>query len=110
MTLYSYSLRYDLGAAPNPYWGKCTLVICKPVIRRTAKCGDWVVGLGSVNSPLGDISTSVVYAMKVTEPPKTMAEYDRFCFEELPGKVPDWQSSDLQRRVGDSAKDQRECA
>jgi hypothetical protein len=105
MTLYSYSLRYDLGAAPNPYWGLCTLVICKPVIRRNAKCGDWVVGLGSVNSPLGDMSKAVVYAMKVTIPPKTMSEYNRFCVDELPEKIPDWQNPDFRRRVGDCIYD-----
>jgi hypothetical protein len=66
MTLFSYCLRSDMGAAPNPFWGVCTLVICKPAIRRTAKEGDWVVGLGAGASPLGDISDQVVYAMCVT--------------------------------------------
>ena len=46
MILYSYCLRYDDGAAPNPYHGICTLTICKPAIRRVAKLGDWVVGMG----------------------------------------------------------------
>lgn len=67
MKLYSYCLRWDDGAAPNPFWGVCTLAICKPAIRRTAKVGDWVVGLGSANSPIGNISDSVVYAMRVTD-------------------------------------------
>ena len=40
--LYSYCLPYDDGAAPNPFWGTCTLVICKPAIRRTARVGDWI--------------------------------------------------------------------
>src|SRR5437870_11983954 len=101
MTLYSYCLRYDHGAAPNPYWGYCTLVICKPAIRRHATCGDWIVGLGSVESPLGDISTSVVYAMKVTRPPLAMSEYDKFCSESLRNKIPDMHSPDFRRRVGD---------
>jgi hypothetical protein len=56
MILYSYCLRYDDRAAPNPYHGICTLVICKPAIRRTANVGDWIIGLGSVSSPIGDIS------------------------------------------------------
>ena len=46
MKLYTYCLRYDDGAAPNPYWGVCTLVICKPAIRRSAEPGDWVVVFG----------------------------------------------------------------
>lgn len=40
MNIYSYVLRTDDGAAPNPFWGTCTLTICKPVIRRTAHIGD----------------------------------------------------------------------
>ncbi len=66
-TLFSYCIPYDDGAAPNPFWGLCTLAICKPGIRRVAKEGDWVVGTGSVNSPAGDASGKVVYAMRVTQ-------------------------------------------
>ena len=45
MKLYSYIIKSDLGFSPNPFWGKCTLACCKPVIRKTAKPGDWVVGI-----------------------------------------------------------------
>src|SRR5919108_5570060 len=100
MKLYSYVLRYDGGAAPNPYWGICTLVICKSVIRRTAEIGDWIVGLGSANSPIGDISTRLVYAMKVTDK-LTLREYDQFCKTYLPKKIPQWQSADERLRMGD---------
>jgi len=58
--LYSYTIPIDDGAAPNPFWGTCTLAICKPAIRRTAKVGNWVVGLGSKNAPSGDLSGKVV--------------------------------------------------
>jgi hypothetical protein len=99
--LYSYCLRYDDGAAPNPFWDCCTLVICKPKIRRTAQVGDWIVGLGSTNSPIGDVSDGVVYAMKVTEK-MTIRDYDEYCQESLIQKIPDWQNrSDYRRRVGD---------
>lgn len=56
LTLYTYCIPYDDGVAPNPLWGICTLVICKPGIRRVAKKGDWVVGTVSKNTPIGDIS------------------------------------------------------
>lgn len=104
MTLYSYCLRWDGGAAPNPYWGVCTLVICKPAIRRAADQGDWVVGLGSSASPIGDISGRVVYAMRVTDR-MTMREYDRYSRRNLPGKIPKWRSSEFERRVGDCIYD-----
>jgi hypothetical protein len=104
MKLYSYCLRYDDGAAPNPYWGVCTLVICKPAIRRTAEIGDLIVGLGSANSPIGDISNYVVYAMRVTSK-LTMKEYDQFCKTSLPKKIPHWRSRDYRLRMGDCIYD-----
>lgn len=110
-TLYTYCIPYDDGAAPNPFWGICTLVICKPVIRRRAKTGDWIVGTGSKNSPLKDknsrprdISRHVVYAMKVTDK-MTMEEYDVFCQRECPKKIPVWDSEDWRRRLGDCIYD-----
>ena len=100
MKLYTYILRYDDGAAPNPYWGICTLALRKPAIRRAAGVDDWIAGLGSVDSPLGDISDHVVYAMKVTSK-LTLQEYDQFCKTFLPKKMPDWGNRDYRRRMGD---------
>lgn len=102
--LYSYCLRFDSGAAPNPFWGVCTLAICKPAIRRTAQVGDWVVGTGSKHSHIGDMSGKLVYAMKITSK-MTMAEYDEFTKTQLPNKIPDWSNGDLRRRLGDSIYD-----
>ena len=45
--LYSYVVARDYGFAPNPFGGFCTLATCKPVIRRMARLGDWIVGTGS---------------------------------------------------------------
>ena len=104
MQLYTYCLRFDDGAAPNPFWGICTLAICKPAIRRTAKIGDWVVGLGSANSPLGDISDCVVYVMRVSDK-RSLRVYDILCRARYEGKIPDWHSSDFNRRVGDCIYD-----
>src|SRR5687768_2925995 len=104
MTLYSYCLMYDSGAAPNPYWGVCTLAICKPKIRSTAIEADWIVGLGSVNSPIRNISNCVVYAMKVTKV-LSMKEYDSHCREHLPGKIPNLTHKDFRCRVGDCIYD-----
>jgi hypothetical protein len=102
--LYSYCIRVDDGAAPNPFWGVCTLVICKPAIRRVAKIGDWVVGTGSVNSPIGDISGKVVYAMQVTRK-LTMEEYDAHAKQHLPNKIPKWFNRDVRLRLGDAIYD-----
>ncbi len=63
----SYVVMNDSGFAPNPFHGVCTLACCKPVIRRTAKVGDIVVGLSSG-------CERIVYAMRVGEV-LTFADY-----------------------------------
>jgi hypothetical protein len=48
MTIYSYVIEHDLGFAPNPFHGVCTLACCKPKIRKNAVKGDYILGTGSV--------------------------------------------------------------
>ena len=64
MRMYSYVVRYDIGFAPNPFHGWCTLATCKQDIRPRAQVGDWIVGTGSKPSGLSD---RLVYAMQVEE-------------------------------------------
>ena len=64
MKLYSYVVARDYGFAPNPFYGFCTLCTCKPVIRRVASLGDWIVGTGSKTRNRQD---QIVFAMLVTE-------------------------------------------
>ena len=92
-----YCIPCDNGAAPNPFWGLCTLAICKPRIRQSAKIGDWVVGTGSAASTVGDV-------MLVTQK-MTMEDYDRFTQSKLPCKIPVVDSADLRRHFGDSIYD-----
>ena len=66
MHLYTYVVRYDLGLAPNPYHGFCTLAVCKPGIREGAQVGHWVLGTGSARKGIGR-GGYAVYAMRVTE-------------------------------------------
>jgi hypothetical protein len=98
--LYSYCIPVDDGAAPNPYWDVCTLTICKPVIRRMADKGDWIIATGSKNSKFGDISKKVVYMMKVSNK-LTLKEYNDYCLAKLPGKIPDIKNIDKRRQLGD---------
>ncbi len=95
MNLLSYVVRNDLGFAPNPFGGFCSLATCKPVIRRTASQGDWVIGTGSSRAVGAD---RLVYAMRLSEV-VTLDEYsldDRFA-----EKVPKWRSA-WWRRLGDN--------
>lgn len=100
MRLFSYCIPIDDGAAPNPFYGVCTLTICKPVIRRVAEIGDWVVGVGSKNVKGKDYSGKLIYAMKITNK-MTLQEYEEHCKEKLPGKIPDLTHNDYSRKVGD---------
>jgi len=58
MRFFSYVVSQDSGFAPNPFYGYCTLAVCKPKIRVAAEPEDWVVGLSSRGE-------HVVYVMKV---------------------------------------------
>lgn len=59
--IFRYVVQYDGGSAPNPFGRWCSLAICKPQIRRTAKVGDWIIGLRSKSVD------HVVYVMRVEE-------------------------------------------
>src|SRR6185437_7952769 len=60
----SYIVARDFGFAPNPFFDWCTLATCKPVIRRTARVGDWILGTGSADKKR---SGQAIYAMRVDE-------------------------------------------
>ena len=104
MRLFSYCIPVDDGAAPNPYWDVCTLVVCKPRIRSVAQKGDWIVGIGSKVVADGKYHKKVIYAMKITQV-MSMREYDVYCKEKLPNKIPDITSTDYKRQVGDCLYD-----
>ena len=64
MAVYSYVVRYDVGFAPNPYFGVCSLATCKPEIRKRAQVDDWIVGTGSAEHGQ---EGKLVFAMLVDE-------------------------------------------
>jgi hypothetical protein len=66
MAYYSYKLEHDFGLAPNPFGGYCTLVVCKPDIRKNKnlQIGDWIFGTGSAKLKNLD---HLIYAMQVEE-------------------------------------------
>lgn len=63
--LFTYAVTRDLGFAPNPFYGFCTLATCKPRLRRSAKVGDWVMGVGG--SEMGELRRKCIYLMEVSE-------------------------------------------
>ena len=50
--IYSYVVEHDLGFAPNPFHGVCSLGCCKPKIRKMAKEGDYILGTGAARPKL----------------------------------------------------------
>lgn len=102
--LFTYTIPVDDGAAPNPFFGMCSLAICKPRIRRVAGVGDWVAGLGSRNAPSGDLSGHLVYAMRVDEV-LPMADYDEQAKNRWPHRIPKPQSRAMEERLGDCIYD-----
>jgi hypothetical protein len=64
VTVFSYVIEHDLGFAPNPFHGFCTLACCKPKIRKKAKLGDYILGIGSVKPKL---QGHITYWMRVDE-------------------------------------------
>jgi len=102
--LFTYTIPADDGAAPNPFNGMCSLAICKPSIRRVAEPGDWVAGLGSKNAPSGDLSSHLVYAMRVEEV-LSLKDYDDNASARWPHRIPNFHSAALQDRLGDCIYD-----
>lgn len=91
MTLFSYIVRYDVGFAPNPFHGVCSLATCKQDIRRIAQLGDWVLGTGSrANGKAGDL----VFAMRVSE----IVHFDQYWRDaRFAAKRPNLRGSRMQR-------------
>jgi len=52
VTVFTYIIEHDLGFAPNPFHGVCTLACCKPRIRKRAQLGDLILGTGAVKPKL----------------------------------------------------------
>ncbi|MGJ4859500.1 hypothetical protein ACN6KF_005527 [Labrys sp. La1] len=62
--VYMYVVARDFGFAPNPFHGVCTLATCKPMIRRKAQVGDWIIGMGGAK--LNAVGRCI-YLMQVTD-------------------------------------------
>ena len=102
MRLFSYVVARDYGFAPNPFFGVCTLATCKPIVRRVAAVGDWIVGTGSKT---GGRQGHLVYVMRVAE---TLTYNEYWADPRFPRKRPNLGGS-LKQAFGDNIyfKDER---
>ncbi len=64
MNIFTYVIEHDLGFAPNPFHGACTLACCKPRIRKKAGLGDIILGTGAA---LPKLRGRLTYWMRVDE-------------------------------------------
>lgn len=62
MRRFVYRLPFDVGFAPNPFWGSLTLGTCKPLIRKAARPGDTVFAILPMHG-----EDRLVYAARVAE-------------------------------------------
>ena len=71
MTIFSYKITYDTGAAPCIQNNLFSLAICKPKIRKCAKIGDYIIGFyaNSISQ-----NNYMAYIAKITDK-KTFKEY-----------------------------------
>ncbi len=70
--LFSYVVDHDLGFAPNPFGGFCSLAKCKygsmkRNIVELAEVGDWIAGTGGADLRKSAGHGKLIYAMKVDE-------------------------------------------
>lgn len=91
MNVYSYIVRYDIGFAPNPFHGVCSLATCKVGIRQVAQIGDWIIGTGSRSN---DKAGHLVFAMRVSEIMNFQKYWDD---ERFIGKRPNLRGSRMQQ-------------
>lgn len=97
---YSYIIPWDSGKAPNPWWGCCTLALCKPAIRKTAQAGDLIVGLSPRDMGNGN---KLVYAMYVSQ---VINLIDYYLEVEFTNKKPNFSSEDRRSWMGDNIYEQ----
>jgi hypothetical protein len=96
MNVYSYVIEHDLGFAPNPFHGLCTLACCKPDIRKAAKIGDIVIGTGATATGL---VKHMIYWMRVGE----IVDFDHYRVDpRFRVKRPDMAAPGKIERFGDN--------
>ncbi|RLA06042.1 MAG: hypothetical protein DRQ51_10485 [Gammaproteobacteria bacterium] len=64
-SIFVYKMTADNGGAPCVHDGLLSLCICKPDIRKAAKGGDWIIGMGGTS--VSDLKDRVIYVAKVKD-------------------------------------------
>ena len=90
--LCTYTVNFDSGHAPNPFWGFCTLGLCTPNyvgMSESLERGDWIMGHASVRAGRG-----IIYAMRISN----VLDFDKYFRDKrFARKKPRRTGSDKQR-------------
>ncbi len=101
--LFTYKVAHDGGSAPNPFYGLCTLAICKPAIRRVAKKRDVIVGLGC-----GKDESRIIYCM-VVDAVVPWADYIEECKLGNLTEIKLNKRQNLKGKIPENENDQGDC-
>lgn len=106
MKLYSYTMTDDTGFAPCVSKGMCSLACCKPVIRRVALEGSWIMGNTGVRYGTGKL----IFLMQVGTPFSFKSYWDKY-----PGRLDNiykpsgltykWQDNPFHRKPSEQQTD-----
>lgn len=95
MRLHSYIVEHDMGFAPNPFHGICTLAACKPRIRKYAKLNEYVIGTGTKKRGL---QGRLVYVMRISE----ISTFDKYWSDRRFARKKAIPNGSLVQRYGDN--------
>ena len=101
MRLHSYIVEPDMGFAPNPFHGVCTLATCKPKIRKYAKVGEYVIGTGTKKR---NVHGRIVYLMQISE----ITTFDQYWLDKRFARKKPVMNGSLMQRYGDNIYHHRE--
>lgn len=98
--IFTYRIDHDRGLAPNPFFRRCSLAVCKPWVRAEAAIGDYVIGTSSYEQRKmrrsGLAGGLAVFIMRVT----SYTNFDAY-YHDHPEKRPTMRGSRI-RRAGDA--------
>jgi len=87
---FLYKMTDDNGGAPCIQNNILTLAICKRVIRKTAKTGDWLIGVGGSR-----LENRFIYMAEVTDTVENGLYYSHPSFAGRPDRIYEFNSEDI---------------
>jgi len=87
---FLYKMTDDNGGAPCVQNGFLSIAICKPRIRKAAKIGDWLIGVGGSR-----LENRFIYMAEVTDTAENGIYYTHPSFAGRPDRIYEFNSEDI---------------